>query len=82
MTGLIAPDHANLGEVMARLGWFLIVAGLVIAATFCALDFALPTPSNDLGKALFVIAGFAGLIVAAVGIVYLNRARGRWAPPL
>jgi hypothetical protein len=64
---------------MARLGWSFIIVGLVIGAVCCILA---ATAGRSIDSAVFLAAGLAGLIVTAVGIVYLNRARGRWAPPI
>jgi len=64
-----------------RRAWFIIVAGLAVAGTFCILGFT-PAVNYEWGDAHFMAAGFAGLIVAGLGLALLHDARRRPASPV
>ena len=70
---------------MARLGWFLVAFGLVIAAASAAPFLYVMATSDDptINPAeqgiLMAVGGFVGLLVAAVGGSVVYKARhGRW----
>ena len=63
---------------MARLGWILILLGLLIGAACLVLA---STAIYDLDSGFFTTLGVAGAASALVGLGLLHDARRRSTPP-
>jgi hypothetical protein len=73
------------GDVMARLGWLLVLFGLatiVVSASpfvFVMVTSDDPSVNPAIQGMLMAVGGFAGILMAAFGGAFVHKARtGKW----